>query len=186
MVSVFIVINLVYDEVYSQSDADLHLLQIGDRIIEVEFANNGTTVRRGLTGREDLPKDQGMLLMTPSEEFLFLEMEDTYIPLSVGFFNAERQLLEVQEMYPDILVVTPIRRLDISNPLIEGSSEVQERYSLVVTPRRRLYVSGHPCQYALEMNQGWFERNNIKTGTRFEFEVDQKTFDGLFLETNGI
>ena len=104
LISIFIFTNLVYKNVYSQ-DNTLQLLQIGDRIIQVEFANNGTKVRRGLTGREDLPENQGMLLMTPSEGFLFFGMRNTYIPLSVGFFNAERQLLEVQEMYPDILVV---------------------------------------------------------------------------------
>jgi len=31
------------------------------------------------------------------------------------------------------------------------------------------YVSPVPAQYALEMNQGWFERNSVRVGDRVEF-----------------
>ena len=143
LASAFIVINLVYDNAVSQDDT-LQSLQIGDKIIQVEVPGTEEKVKHGLMYREDLPENQGMLFVFPSEEFLYFWMKDTYIPLSIGFFNAERELLEVQEMYPD--------------------------NALVVTPKRRIYASSHPCKYALEMNRRWFLKNKIELGTKFKVQ----------------
>jgi uncharacterized membrane protein (UPF0127 family) len=33
----------------------------------------------------------------------------------------------------------------------------------------KLYVSPLPVKYALEMNQGWFERNKVRVGDRVDF-----------------
>ena len=144
LVSLF-VISLSYSDVYSE-DNILHPLRVGDRIIQVEVADTVERARRGLTGRENLSEDQGMLFVVPGpeEKTYFLWMEDVYIPLSVGFFNVERELLEVQEMYPDS--------------------------RLVVTPNRRMHISSRPCKYALEVNAGWFEANGIQIGTKLTLD----------------
>jgi len=34
---------------------------------------------------------------------------------------------------------------------------------------RKRYVSPEPAQYALEMNKGWFERNNVSVGDTVDF-----------------
>ncbi len=126
-INLFIVVSLVYDNVYSQ-DNNLQLLQIGDKDIYVEIADTEEKIKHGLTYRRNLPENQGILFVMPSEETFFLWTDHVYIPLNVGFFNAERELLEVQEMQPD-------------SPLVD-------------TLRRRRYMSHYPCQYVLEVNQG--------------------------------
>ena len=142
-INFFIVISLVYNNVYSEYD-NLQLLQIGDRQIYVEIADTEEKIKHGLIYRQNLPENQGMLFVTSSEGIFYLWMNNVYIPLSVGFFNTERELLQVQEMQPDI--------------------------PLIITSRRRLYQSPFPCKYALEMNKRWFRRNEIKKGTTLEFK----------------
>jgi hypothetical protein len=38
------------------------------------------------------------------------------------------------------------------------------------------YRSRHRCQFALEMNQGWFDRNGIKPGDRVELPEEVKNY----------
>jgi len=116
-------------------------LRIGGKIITVEIADTPSKQARGLMFRKSLPKDHGMLFVFESERELSFWMKNTLIPLSIGFFDKERKLLEVQEM----------------SPAIAG-----ELYP-------RTYKSSKPAMYALEMEKGWFSRNGIKEGATFSF-----------------
>ena len=129
----------------AQSRLSLRSLKIGSHVIRVEVADTPETRQRGLMYRESLPKDQGMLFVFPSERPLTFWMKNTTIPLSIGFFNAQRQLLNVHEMEPESVVVRSLRS----------------------------YESSGPAQYALEMNKGWFSRNKISKGTTFEWVVEE-------------
>ena len=120
--------------------------ELEGKVIQVEVANTNETRARGLMYRRSLPKDQGMLFVFPSTQPLSFWMKNTYIPLSIGFFNAERQLLEVQEMQPE---------------------------SVVLKQPSKTYKSRLPAKYALEMNKGWFSKNKIKPGVKFEY-LDNK------------
>lgn len=124
----------------------LRSLRVGDLIIKVEVADTPETRRRGLMYRRSLPENHGMLFVFPSERPLSFWMKNTWIPLSIGFFNSKRELLNVHEMEPEsILFRSP-----------------------------KSYKSVAPAQYALEMNKGWFKKNNIKRGTKFEWIPPQK------------
>ena len=142
----FFVIILGHNKAYT-NDTALQRLQIGHKIIQVEVADTKKKRTRGLMYRKSLPKDQGMLFVFPSSERLSFWMKNTYIPLSIGFFNTKRELLEVQEMQPEsVLLVEP----------------------------RKTYRSRLPAKYALEMNKGWFSKNKIKPGAIFKY-LNKKT-----------
>lgn len=68
-------------------------------------------------------------------------MKNTFIPLSIGFFNSKKVLVDIQDMEP-------------------AKSEMDQN--------PKSYLSRSPAQYALEVNQGWFQKNKIKLGDRFE------------------
>jgi uncharacterized membrane protein (UPF0127 family) len=68
-------------------------------------------------------------------------MKNTLIPLSIGYFDKNKKLIEVLEMVPAL------------------AGEAQPRS----------YPGKRPAMYALEMNKGWFSRNKIEPGTTFDF-----------------
>ena len=145
----FFIISLDYDNTYAKDVVSLQKLQIGDKVIQVEVADTNEKRARGLMYRQSLPKDQGMLFVFPNTQPLSFWMKNTYIPLSIGFFNSERQLLEVQEMQPE---------------------------SILLKEPTKTYKSRLPARYALEMNKGWFSRNKIKPGVKFKYvEETSKT-----------
>ena len=145
--SIFI-INLGYDRAYSQDTLSLQRLKIGHKVIQAEIADTEEKRKRGLMYRKSLPKDQGMLFVFPSSEPLSFWMKNTYIPLSIGFFNSKKELLEVQEMQPE---------------------------SILLKEPRRTYKSRLPAKYALEMNKGWFSKNKIKPGVKFKYLEETST-----------
>lgn len=68
-------------------------------------------------------------------------MKDTLIPLSIGFFDETKKLIEIFDM--------PVPQL--------GAKTLP------------LFMSSRPAVYALEMPKSWFQENNIRPGMKFSF-----------------
>ncbi len=114
-------------------------MQIEESSLTVEIAKTSSEKEKGLMGRSHLRDDQGMLFVYEKSSHLTFWMKNTYIPLSIGFFNQSKELIAIQDMDPP---------KNAKEPLI-------------------LYSSPAPAQYALEVPQGWFEKHKIKPGARF-------------------
>ena len=121
----------------------LHAAQIelGNKILDVEIADTRETCREGLMGREILEDGRGMLFVFEKPQILYFWMKNTKIPLSIAFFDENRQLIEIEDMFP----------------LSDRS---------IYCPK---YKSSKPALYALEVNQGWFEKNGIEPSMKFSF-----------------
>ena len=119
------------------------LLQIGPQIIEVEIADTKESRDRGLMFRDKLADGHGMLFVYKEARILSFWMKNTFIPLSIAFFDKEYTLLEIKDMPPC----------------------TQE-------PALPHFTSSSPALYALEVPKGWFERHNIRPGMKFSF-LDQ-------------
>ena len=139
-------LDILSDTQNATTQLPLKTLKIGDKVIKVEIVRKPQDRRRGLMHRKSLPKNQGMLFEFSSEQILSFWMKNTWIPLSIGFFNAQRQLIEVQNMEPESILIQ----------------------------KPKTYQSSHPAKYALEMNKGWFIQNKIKIGTSFEYITSKK------------
>ena len=75
--------------------------------------------------------DAGMLFVYPDPQPRSFWMENTTIPLSIAYLDAQGVILNIEDMRP--LTRDGVR-------------------------------SSGPALYALEMNRGWFESNQIKPG----------------------
>lgn len=117
-------------------------IKVGDHKIKVEIAETLAQQRQGLMGREKLEKEEGMLFVYKEEQPLRFWMKNTFIPLTIGFFDKNKKLIDIQQMKPVKSLI------DLKIPQ---------------------YESRGAAQYALEMNQGWFRRKKIKKGTHFDF-----------------
>jgi uncharacterized membrane protein (UPF0127 family) len=66
----------------------------------VAVADDDILRARGLMGVEDLGELDGMLFAWPEAVQARFTMRNTLIPLDIGFFNPEGELIEVLQMVP--------------------------------------------------------------------------------------
>jgi uncharacterized protein len=116
-------------------------IKISGRTIVVEIADTDERRAYGLMFREKLPSDTGMLFIFDDEEKRSFWMQNTLIPLSIGYFGREKTLNEVIDMQPAVM----------------GAA------------RPKTYPSRKKAMFALEMNIGWYDRNKIRPGVSFKF-----------------
>jgi uncharacterized membrane protein (UPF0127 family) len=121
---------------------DKETITLGGKKITVEMAKNDEQRQHGLMFRKSLPANEGMMFVFEDEQVRSFWMRNTLIDLSIGYFDKDKVLVDIQEM-------TPASPMDA---------------------RPTTYPSAKPAMYALEMNKGWFAKNKIKTGQKFQFD----------------
>ncbi len=114
-------------------------IEIGSKKIKVELAATPDQHQRGLMYREKLGADSGMLFVFDMEDQLSFWMKNTYVDLAIAYIDKNKKIVDIQEM--------------------QATSKVQ-----IMEPKT--YPSKKPAKYALEMNKGWFKKNNIKIGDK--------------------
>lgn len=132
---------------YGQVKFPKQKITVGGKTITAEIAESNEQLQRGLMFRTKMGADEGMLFIFPDQETRSFWMKNTFLPLSIGFFDEGKILVDIQDMAP-------------------VKSEME------TTPPS--YVSAKPAKYALEMNQGWFAKNKIAVGAKFEMNSHSK------------
>lgn len=89
---------------------------------------------KGLMFVEKLPKNEGMLFVFHGKTYGGFWMKNTLIPLSIAFLDSEGKIQKILDMLP-----------------------CSEDECPIYDPELSYY-------YAIEVNLGWFERNQIKEG----------------------
>lgn len=117
-------------------------IKINQIVITVEVADTEEKSEQGLMYRTELKNNEGMLFVFNTEEIKNFWMKNTFIPLSIGFFDKNKTLVDMQEMIP-------------------VKSEMQTNIPS--------YQSKKPALYVLEMTKGWFTKNKIQLGSKFSF-----------------
>ena len=113
----------------------------------VEVADTQKLLRRGLSGREYLANDKGMLFVTAAPSWMRMWMKDCHIPLDVLYFDRDKKLINFHTM-----TVPSAEQADIELPK---------------------YPSDKPAQYALEVVAGTARRLGLKQGlTTISFSED--------------
>lgn len=112
------------------------------KVITVEVAESQQEHMQGLMHRKSMADNRGMLFVFYDERVREFWMKNTLINLDIAYFNKERTVIDIQQMKAQ-------------------KSVLQSQFPT--------YPSKAPAQYALEMNEGWFKKNNFSQGTRFEF-----------------
>ena len=116
--------------------------QLGKKTITVEIAESENQLERGLMFRKKLAANAGMLFIFPDEQPRSFWMKNTLIDLSIGYFDRQKKLVDIQEM----TATSTLMQLNLP-----------------------FYPSKGPAMYALEMNKGWFKKNKIEIGTILKF-----------------
>ncbi len=119
-------------------------IEIGGTSIEVEIADSPEKWARGLMFRDKLSNAEGMLFVFKETKIQRFWMKNTKIPLSIGFFDDQRKLMELVDMDPGF-----------------GKSD----------EKLRVYSSKRPAKFALEVNRGWFLAKQIDVGRIFNWTL---------------
>lgn len=88
-------------------------LEIGDVVLDAQFAIDPATTQQGLMHRESLAENQGMLFISERPRPQSFWMRNTLIPLDIGFFTADGILREIYPMFPRVEDPVKSRRDDI-------------------------------------------------------------------------
>jgi uncharacterized protein len=68
--------------------------------VRVEVADDLAEQAKGLMDRTALGENRGMLFVYPEERALSFWMKNTLIPLSIAFIDAQRRIIDIQDMKP--------------------------------------------------------------------------------------
>jgi len=125
------------------SSISLFSLQVNieNKCLEVEVAGTEKLRAQGLQNRDYLEKSKGMLFIFPAPTYASFWMKDTYIDLSIAFFDEDKKLVQIEKM-----------------PIYKANQPL------------KTYKSIAPIKYAIEVNMGWFEENDIKVGDTLYYD----------------
>ena len=107
--------------------------------LTVQVAHTQREMEKGLMFIERLPENEGMLFVFSSKVSGGFWMKNTFIPLSIAFLDSDGEILKIMDMEP-----------------------CKENNCPIYDPK--LYY-----HYAIEVNRGWFEKNQIKEGDYVRF-----------------
>ena len=79
---------------------DWFAVKVGGAAVQMQLAVYPGEMEHGLMGRRDLGPDQGMLFVYSTPTAMSFWMQNTPLPLDIGFFGADGELQEVYPMYP--------------------------------------------------------------------------------------
>ncbi|MEK9170582.1 MAG: DUF192 domain-containing protein [Patescibacteria group bacterium] len=111
-------------------------IKIGDSIFKVEIADSIISQARGLSGRKNLPEDEGMLFIFNSPQICSFWMKGMNFPLDIIWISGNK-----------------IIQIDKDVPFPGGNGGDFE-----------LYSPSDPVDKVLEINAGLSDKFGIKTG----------------------
>ena len=111
--------------------------------LNVEVASSPEQLAHGLMFRRSLAANEGMLFIFSTEEVRSFWMKNTFVDLSIGFFDKNKKLIDIQDM--------------------------KAVGSIMEAPQS--YTSRDPAMYALEVPLGWFRKHKIKIENHSKFKI---------------
>jgi hypothetical protein len=78
------------------------VIQTGDGqvVVRAEVADTSAKRARGLMGRTELADDAGMVFVFPQDSTSPFWMKDTFIPLSIAFYDDSGRIVRILDMEP--------------------------------------------------------------------------------------
>lgn len=117
----------------------IEYVKINNNKIYVELAVTAAEKIKGLSQRDVLPENSGMLFVYSNYEIQNFWMKDMRFPIDIIWIKNDR-IIDLTENIP----------LPTSTNLI-------------------IYKPNHPVNYVLEVNAGWVKKNNIQIDDQITF-----------------
>ena len=112
--------------------------------IEVELAKTAQETERGLMFRENLEENKGMLFIFAKDENRYFWMKNTLIDLDMIFINSKGEIVNIAQKVP---------------------------HSYIAAPQEEIATAIGFGKYVLEVNSGFAQKHNLKTGDRLILKI---------------
>lgn len=149
IITVFIVILIAFGVFifyqFSRAGIPTSKATIGEHTFLVSVARTPEELQKGLSGRNSLPTDQGMLFVFEKANNYAFWMKDMKFPLDIIFINNDR-------------IVSITKNAD---PAKEGTNNPP------------VYTPPQPANRVLEINGGLSDEYGFKVGDQVLFELNQ-------------
>ncbi|GAB4107955.1 MAG: hypothetical protein Kow00105_12800 [Phycisphaeraceae bacterium] len=120
---------------------------IKGRVFNLELALDDATRFQGLSDREQIPEDGGMLFVFPDAQVRQFVMRRCLVPIDIAFLDADGEVVWMHAMQ------------------IEPDPEAPDY-------RLKHYSSHYPAQFAIEFREGTIRRLGLKQGDRIDLPLD--------------
>lgn len=80
--------------------SEFFAIKVGDKTVRMQLAVRPAEMQRGLMGRRDLGRDDGMIFVYDATQQMNFWMRNTPTPLDIGFFDAKGVLQEIYPLHP--------------------------------------------------------------------------------------
>lgn len=125
----------------SHNNALANFVKINNKEIKVEIIDTSELIYKGLSGRDNLCEDCGMLFKFNNRQERAFVMRDMNFPIDIIWID-EDVIIGIEE-----------------NLQPEGSDY------------KNIYESPEPVNYVLEVNAGFADKNNIKKGDKIIYNL---------------
>ena len=148
-----------------------YLFPLGTSTFLVEHARTEQQIAWGLMQRRFLPENHGMLFHYPHSQKVNFWSFNCYIDLSIAFIDENKIIREIRTLNAFPQKMDPARLI--------FSYQDFNLYSkfdpIVIFFQERSVTSSVPVKYILEMNLGWFERNQVRVGDILHWDDSENT-----------
>lgn len=132
----------------SFGDASVQTMKIGDKSISVEIADSPEEHEKGLSDRENLAHDRGLLFVMPKDGGAIFVMRRMKFPIDILWIDDNKVIGFTENLLPPQ----------------EGTSE----------DKLIQYKSPAPVDYVLEVNSGFVKENKLAPNTLVELPKNVK------------
>ncbi len=136
-----IVAFLLFIAIFNIKQAQENFVIIKGKKIIIELADSEEERTKGLMFRTSLKENAGMLFTFDQPSTKSFWMKNTLIPLDMVFIDENKRIINIETAQP--CAADPCQT----------------------------YMSKGPALYVLEVNAGFTEKNNIKTGDKVEISL---------------
>jgi uncharacterized membrane protein (UPF0127 family) len=145
LVSILAVVCVALAIACSDADAERIEVRVGGLTIQAEVARTVEERAQGLSGRDSLPRDAGMLFVLDEEGRPGFWMKDMRFPLDFIWISRDRHVVDLTENVPDP---------ETAGTTVSGIQPDQ------------------PALYVLEVNAGVVQEYGVQAGDAVSFEPD--------------
>jgi uncharacterized membrane protein (UPF0127 family) len=128
------------------AEADYQAVTIDGRVFRLEVAADADKRFQGLSDREEIPEDGGMLFVFPSEARREFVMRRCLVPIDILFLDGRGTVVKMHAMQ-----VEPYDRPELA---------------------LKRYGSRWPAQFAIELRGGWLEELEVAEGDVIELPLE--------------
>ncbi len=143
-------------------------VSIGGKTFKLELAVDAKSRFKGLSGREEIAADGGMLFAFPGPQpRLYFVMRDCPIPIDIIFLDGTGRIVAMHAMLPE----PPRTEAEkVLSPSRAGQPE-WEWVNADYESRLKRYPSRHDAQFVIEIKGGLLEELKLEEGQRINIDT---------------